>query len=193
MVSLLTCILTRYFQKNLFRIGKSRGKIFLDSKEEGRMRFIIALLLIISNVQATTSTPSPSSITHLLPPFEALIHKAMQQKKVPGLAIAIVKDGKVVYMKGFGVRTVGRPDPVNIHTVFQIGSASKAITSVLVAILNRDKILSLDHPVDIIPNTTVRHILSHTTGIPSPGFNSLIERGTPAADVYKRIKATTPD
>jgi len=140
------------------------------------------------NIQATDL---PVSI--ILPKFEAFIHKAMQQKKTPGLAVAIVRDGKVIFMKGFGVRTVGCRDPVDIHTVFQIGSTSKAITSVLVAILNRDQILKLDHPVETIPHATVRHILSHTTGIPSPGFNALIESGMPAIDVYKQIKTTPPD
>jgi beta-lactamase class C len=151
---------------------------------------LLFLMLILATRAETTSISSPTSF---LPKFEALIYKTMQEKKVPGLAVAIVMDGKIIFMKGFGVREVGRPETVDTHTVFQIGSASKAITSVLVALLNRDQILSLDHPVDTIPNATIRHVLSHTTGIPSPGFNALIEKGMPATDVYKKVETTTPD
>lgn len=156
-----------------------------------KLRFFLSFLILILATPAQTKPTTPA--TSFLPKFETLIHQAMQQKKVPGMAVAIVMDGKVIFMKGFGVREIGRPEPVDTHTVFQIGSASKAITSVLVAILNRDKILSLDHPVDAIPKATVRHVLSHTTGIPSSGFNALIEKGVPAVDVYKDVKATTLD
>ena len=153
-----------------------------------KLRIFLSFLMV---VLATRAETKPA--TSFLPKFEVLIHKAMQQKKAPGLAVAIVMDGKVIFMKGFGVRDVEHLEPVDIHTVFQIGSASKALTSVLVALLNRDQLLSLDHPVETIPNTTVRHVLSHTTGIPSPGFNSLIERGIPAVEVYKKVKETPPD
>lgn len=154
-----------------------------------RHLFSAFIMLLALQVKATSVT----SINAFLPQFEDLIHQSMKEKKVPGLAVAIVKDGKIIYMKGFGVRTVGEPEPVNTHTVFQIGSASKAITSVLVAILLRDKILHLDHPVETIPDTTLRHVLSHTTGIPSAGFNSLIEKDMPTVDVYKALKETAPE
>lgn len=156
-----------------------------------RLRVILPFFMIIfgSSIHAGPT----NSITYLLPKFEALIHKAMELKKTPGLAVAIVKDGKIIFMKGFGVRTIGRPELIDIHTVFQIGSASKAITSVLVAILNRDRILSLDHPIEIIPNAKLKHVMSHTTGISSPGFNALIEKGMSASEAYKRVKAMQPD
>lgn len=153
-----------------------------------KLRVFLLFLMIILGTRAETKP-----ITSFLPKFEALIHKAMHKKNAPGLAVAIVMDGKIIFMKGFGVREVGRPESVDIQTVFQIGSASKAITSVLVAILNRDQILSLDHPIEAIPHATVRHVLNHTTGIPSAGFNALIERGIPAVDIYKKVKTTTLD
>lgn len=156
-----------------------------------KLRVFLSILIVI--LATPFEIGSAASTTSFVPKFEGLIHKAMQEKKVPGLAVAIVMDGKIIFMKGFGVREVGCPEPVDTRTVFQIGSASKAITSVLMAILNRDQILSLEHPVETIPNATVRHLLSHTTGIPSTGFNALIERGIPAVDVYKEVVATTPD
>lgn len=147
-------------------------------------KILISLLLFI------LSTNTHASSIAFLPKFEALVQKTMQQKKVPGLAVAIVVEGQIVFMKGFGVRTVGNSEPVDIHTVFQIGSASKAITSVLVAILNRDQVLSLDHPIEVIPGATIKHVMSHTTGVSSAGFNSLIEKGVPADKVYNVVRKT---
>ena len=68
------------------------------------------------------------------------------------------------------------------------------------AILTREKILSLDHPVATLPHVQVKHLLSHTTGIPkvttdtpAVGFNALIERGMPPIEVYKKVSETTAD
>lgn len=178
----------------------SHTKIVSQEKRNSQVKTVSRTKTIshVKKVFHTKSTPPPktasdNSTATFLTDFEALIRKSMKQKKVPGLAVAIFKDGKIIFMKGFGVRTVGRPEPVDTHTVFQIGSTSKALTSVLVAILNRDKILNLHHPVEFIPNATIWHILNHTTGIPSPGFNALIERGMPRSEVYKKVKATIPD
>lgn len=157
------------------------------------MKFKITLALLLAIFCSHIAAEQANTVIPFLPKFEALIHKGMQQKKVPGLAIAIVMNGQIVFMKGFGVKTVGQPEPVDTHTMFQIGSASKAITSVLVAILNRDQILSLDHPIEAIPGATVQHVMSHTTGISSAGFNSLIEKGVPADKVYDVIRNTVPN
>ncbi len=155
------------------------------------MKFAVFLFALILGTYSQ-ATP-PLQINTLLPKFETLIKKSMRDKKIPGMAVAIVKDGKVIYMKGFGVRKLGSAEPINTRTVFQIGSTSKAITSVLVAILNRDKTISLEHPVDIIPSATLTHLLTHTTGIASKGFNALIENGTHPTEIYKRIKETIPE
>lgn len=157
------------------------------------MRFIVFLVLIVGIFAANIPVEPSKSTLSFLPKFKDLIHKSMQQKNVPGLAVAIVMDGKIIFMQGFGVKTIGCKEPVNIHTIFQIGSASKAITSVLIAILNREQIISLDHPIGIIPNATVRHVMSHTTGISSAGFNALIEKGMPADQIYNIVSATAPD
>jgi beta-lactamase class C len=107
------------------------------------------------------------------------------------MAVAVVSKGKIIYMKGFGVRAIGRPEPVNLATRFQIGSISKAISSTLIAILNREQKISLDHPIEAIPGATLRHILSHTTGIPSAGFNALIERGGSPLEAQEEIQKIT--
>lgn len=152
------------------------------------MRFLLVFLLAISIGHAHDQRTPP--LRTIIPKLEALIHKTLQQKKIPGMAVAVVSHGKIIFMKGFGVRTIGEKAPVDTLTVFQLGSVSKAITSTLVAILNRDQIVTLTHPVETLPETTVHHILSHTTGVPSPGFNALIERGGSPSEARKKLQET---
>jgi beta-lactamase class C len=139
------------------------------------MRVILIILILMTTSHANNA--QRDTVLVLLPKLEDLILKAMLKKKVPGTAVAVVSKGKIIYIKGFGVRVIGRPEPVTTKTLFQLGSISKAISSTLIAILSREQEISLDDPIDPIPGATLRHILSHTTGIPSAGFNELIERG----------------
>ncbi len=131
-----------------------------------------------------------------LPKLESSISHAMEKKKIPGMAVAVIYKGKVVYIKGFGVRSIRTKEPVNKHTVFQLGSVSKAISSALVLILKRENILYLDQEIEIIPElqpgTTLRHILNHSTGFPSGGFNRLIEKGTSPSIVQKKLVDLQP-
>jgi len=120
---------------------------------------IVALLIVFAGCTATNSnliqplqTPSagtsPSGIpSHgaavnfqnsaerqaFLTEFDKLAESEMNAWGVPGMAVAVVKDGKIVYAKGYGTKNVGGSDPVTADTVFQIGSTSKAFTSALVA------------------------------------------------------------
>lgn len=75
----------------------------------------------------------------LLKKFEQVAQKSMEDFKVPGMSIAIVKDDKVIFSRGFGVKEIGTSDKVDEHTVFQIGSVSKSFTSALVAKAVSDK------------------------------------------------------
>ena len=79
--------------------------------------------------------------------FSEFITKAMAEWKVPGMAIAIVKDGKVVLAEGFGLRDVKNNLKVTPRTVFAIGSSSKAFTATLVGLLVDEGKLDWDKPV----------------------------------------------
>jgi beta-lactamase class C len=154
-----------------------------------RLFLLLIFLIPLSGSEARAENPDP--VASLLPRFEALVQTSMLKKNVPGLAIAIVSKGKIIYVKGFGIRAIGQPDPITKQTVFQLGSLSKAISSTLIAILKRENVLHLDHPMEFLPGTTLRHVLSHTTGIPSGGFNSLIERGGTREEAVRIIEGMT--
>ena len=72
-------------------------------------------------------------MTHAVQEVEKLAQKQIDQNAVPGLAIAVVFQDKVVYAKGFGVRDVNTKAPVDADTVFQLASVSKPIGSTVVA------------------------------------------------------------
>ncbi len=80
-----------------------------------------------STVQAREATPPP-------PDLDAYVARAMKTFGVPGMALAIV-DGDKVVTRAYGIRELGSPEPVDVHTTFPIGSNSKAFTSTALAIL----------------------------------------------------------
>ncbi|MCV9936817.1 serine hydrolase [Boseaceae bacterium BT-24-1] len=84
-------------------------------------------LAAISGVPgASAQQPSQASIEALLPEFEKQVAEGMKAFSVPGVAIGIVHDDKLIYTKGFGVRALGKPEPVTPETIFQVGSTTKA-------------------------------------------------------------------
>ncbi|HKK28260.1 MAG TPA: serine hydrolase [Gemmatimonadota bacterium] len=106
------------------------------------------------------------------------VRKAMAAWKVPGLALAIVKDDSVIYARGYGVREAGSDAPVDESTIFAIGSSSKAFTTAALAMLVGEGKLSWDDPVtrylprfqlhDAYPTRelTVRDLVTHRSGLP---------------------------
>jgi CubicO group peptidase (beta-lactamase class C family) len=109
--------------------------------------------------------------------LDAAIESAREQWHAPGFAVAIVKDDRVVYLRGFGTKHVGRNDPVDAHTVFTLASTSKAFTALALGLLVEDGKLQWDDPVVkhipefrvadpyVTREVTVRDLLVHRTGI----------------------------
>ncbi|MHB9075786.1 MAG: serine hydrolase [Desulfobaccales bacterium] len=93
--------------------------------------------------------PTPTQLKKILADFEKYTDQARRDWQVPGLAIAIVQDDKIILAKGFGVKKVGADAQVDEHTIFQIGSTSKAFTAALVAMLmDENKLAWQDRVVD---------------------------------------------
>jgi CubicO group peptidase (beta-lactamase class C family) len=110
--------------------------------------------------------------------FDAWVAQGVRDWGIPGLAVAVVKDDSVVFAKGYGVRQLGRPDPVDAHTLFAIGSTTKAMTALSLLMLQDERKVRLDDPVlRYLPalqlydpvmtrELTVRDLLTHHTGLP---------------------------
>ena len=96
---------------------------------------VLALCLLVAGPALAQDQPSATSFATdaRTTELDAYIDKAMGDWKMPGLSIAIVKDGQTVYLRGFGVRTVGEPTRVDTHTRFGMMSTTKALTAMAVA------------------------------------------------------------
>src|SRR5580698_9944414 len=122
---------------------------------------------------------SASSWAQIAPPadLDSYIANSMRVFDVPGMAVAIVKDGKIVLAKGYGVRKLGDAAPVDEHTMFGIGSNTKAFTSAALATLVDAGKLSWDDPVYqrlpgfvmydpyVSHEMTIRDLLTHRSGM----------------------------
>ena len=109
--------------------------------------------------------------------FDAYVARGLQTLRTPGAAIAVVKDGRILLAKGYGVRSVGDTARVDAHTLFQIASNTKAFTTTALAILADEGKLSWDDPVTrLLPGfqlsdpyvtreLTVRDLVTHRSGL----------------------------
>ncbi|WP_226019038.1 serine hydrolase [Novosphingobium sp. FKTRR1] len=135
-------------------------------------RFARALL-------ATTVLLALASTAKADPPadIDATVQQLMANDGVPGMAVGIVEGGKTVLAKGYGVRELGKPAPVDARTLFQIGSTTKAFTSAALALLaEQGKLGWDDRVVDHLPEFqmadpyvtrefTLRDLLTHRSGL----------------------------
>jgi CubicO group peptidase (beta-lactamase class C family) len=109
--------------------------------------------------------------------LDNVVEHARQEFNVPGIAVAVVKDGKVAVLKGYGVRRLGHPAPVTSHTIFGIASNSKIFTSAALAMLVDEGRLDWDdRVVDRLPGfqmsdayvtreMRIRDLLCHRSGL----------------------------
>ena len=79
--------------------------------------------------------------------LEFYINRALTNWRIPGAAVCIIKDNKVVLMKAYGIKELGQPTKVDVNTLFMIGSNTKAFTATALAMLQAEKKLSLDDKV----------------------------------------------
>ncbi|RUX34940.1 class A beta-lactamase-related serine hydrolase, partial [Mesorhizobium sp. M7A.F.Ca.CA.002.09.1.1] len=107
--------------------------------------FIAAMALWPHAAPADSLTPE--RITAALSKLEALAEAAVADGAVPGLAIGVVRDDEVIFLKGFGHREAGKPEIVDADTVFQIASLSKPVSATVVAALVSDRIVSWDSKI----------------------------------------------
>ena len=170
-----------------------------------RKPFFQSALLLLIALLLSTSPEFLFSATDPLKGLDAYILKAMKDWELPGLAVAIVKNDKVVLAKGYGVREVGKNDPVDENTLFAIGSNTKAFTATAVALLVQEKKLSWDdHVTDYLkgfqlfdPYVTrelmVRDVLSHRSGLGRRGDALWYGQDFSREEILRRIRYLKPN
>jgi CubicO group peptidase (beta-lactamase class C family) len=132
--------------------------------------FMLLLALLCVSLSAAAQGTLPADL-------DAYAKRVQEEFEVPGLAVAVVKDGKVVLAKGYGVRKLGERVPVDEHTLFGIASNTKAFTAAALAMLVDEGKLSWDDPVIkhlpsfqmydpyVTRELTVRDLLTHRSGM----------------------------
>lgn len=155
------------------------------------------LLLLISSFAAAQSTQPD------LKGFDGFVEQVMKDWKVPGIAVAIVKDGKIVYAQGYGNRDVKRGLKVTPDTLFAIGSCSKAFTAAALGILVDEKKLEWDKPIrNYLPDLMLadgyatehirpRNLVTHQSGLPR---HDLVWYGSPLSrnELFARLRHLEP-
>src|SRR5688500_6952324 len=145
------------------------------------------------------SLPNPY-VQKLLKEYEGEVVDMMNKTKTPGLAIAIVEDNTILFLKTYGVREAGTADSINEHTVFRLASVSKCFAPLLTGILVEEKVLRWDdRVVDHLPGFELKskkhtdslrllHVLSHTTGLPYHTYTTLVEDGMDLPAMLAELK-----
>ncbi|MBK7561524.1 MAG: serine hydrolase [Chitinophagaceae bacterium] len=143
-------------------------------------KFLVLLLLVFTQKGFSQTDTIPSFVRDSL---DVYVNRALHDWQIPGVSVCIVKNGKVVWMKGYGIKETGTNDNVDENTLFMIGSNTKAFTATALAMLDADNLpagkagkLSLDDKVQkwlpdfklydpwVAKEATIRDLLCHRLG-----------------------------
>lgn len=196
------------------RKGSAQYVALVDGKDAGLDRRGAQLMTILSTFKAAgveeesfkgrNAHAFDQERSKLL---ESFVERAMTALHVPGAAIAVVQGGKVVYEKGFGVREMGKKEPVTPNTLFMIGSTTKSLTTLMMAKLVDEGKFGWDTPVtqvlpsfalgdaEVTKKTQMKHTVCACAGLPRQDLEFIFEYAdvTPEqrVDLMKTMTPTT--
>ncbi|MBW6467099.1 MAG: beta-lactamase family protein [Brevefilum sp.] len=171
-------------------------KLFLTQHTGWFLGFILTIFCLIAvkpNIVAATSVTSMDFAV-----LDAIVEEQMKKHDLPGVAIAIIDGGQVVYSQGYG--RAGRNRPMTPQTQMLIGSQSKSFTALAVAQLADQGVLELDAPVqsyipwftvadDVASKTiTIRQLLNHSSGLSDAGFPMVLSNETSLEEAVKALE-----
>jgi len=167
-----------------------------------RSFFLFALFLFTLCSAAQTKSKKGSTQYSQAAIFDKYIQDAMPIWKVPGLSVAIVKDGKVIFKRGYGVTELGKPAVFDTSTISICASTTKAMTAVCVAMLvDAGKLKWSDKVADIIPGfkindaystsqITVKDLLTHNAGLGNADWLWIVKNDDD--DILRSMQYLTP-
>jgi CubicO group peptidase (beta-lactamase class C family) len=175
-----------------------------------RALFFVLLVALCAPSVRTQQLPQVSQVPQgpqapqgPLEGLDSYIAHAVKDWRVPGLAAAVVKDGQVVFAKGYGVRELGKTAPVDTHTLFAIGSTTKAMTAALIAMLVDEKKVEWDAPVtQYLPwfqlkdpaatrELMVRDLLTHRAGLGNADY-LWYGQANSTTEILRRVRLIDP-
>ena len=181
---LVVCHLTETVHQS-FYLEQTIGFRFASNlklyKMKTLIKIIVTTILTFASIFANAQTTSEKE---LLKTLDETTPVSLTNNNVPGMAIAIIKDGKTIIEKGYGFADVKEGTKINSKTGFNIGSISKMFTAWGIMTLVEDGKLELDTPVSSylktwqVPSSefdankiTIRNLLQHTAGLSVHGYN----------------------
>lgn len=170
-----------------------------------RLSWLHAAPLFFGLVSASHAEPLPrAQVETALPAMEEMAARLVAEGAVPGLAVAIVHDDAVLYLGGFGQREIGKPEVIDADTVFQIASMSKPISSIVVAALVSEGLISWDSHISALrprfqlheayptAQVTLRDLFSHRSGLPGTSGDDLEDIGFDRETITTRLRLIPP-
>ena len=163
------------------------------------------LLLAVTLLAVVGSEALAQRQSDPLAGLDGYITQAMKDWNVPGLGVTIVRNDSVVYLKGFGVKELGKPDPVTPNTLFAIGSNTKSFTAAATGMLVDDGRIKWDDKVTkylpsfqlfdpyVSREITIRDVLSHRSGLGRRGDMLWIAAQYPRAEIIRRVRFLEPN
>ncbi len=148
---------------------------------------------------ATPATTTPVATNFDVRRIEQFAQALVANQRIPGLAVAIVQDGRIVSARGYGITDTRSAEPVDAHTVFRLASLSKSFAGTLTGMLVSEGALRWDSRIsDFMPNLqlsspgaaqqlTVAEVLSHRVGLTHNAFDRDIEANADYRDVVQRL------
>ena len=153
----------------------------------------LALLLLIGAAQAPAQVPSQASVVGIASSpapttemIDATVRATIRRYQLPGIAVGVIEDGRLVFARGYGETVHGSGDPITRHTLFKIASNSKAMTAALLARLVQQGKLQWNDPVVkylpefamhdawVTAHMTVNDLLVHNSGLPEGGGDLML-------------------
>lgn len=172
-----------------------RGDMTTFAQRNSQVVIILSGLNILSVEKTSLAGVEPITLDeNSLAELDAFIEEWLPKFEIPGAAVAIVQNGEVIHLKGYGVRELGSPDPITPDTLMMIGSTGKTMTTLMLATLVDDGLLDWETPVvDILPTFAVndpertqqihvRHLVCACTGVPRRDFELLFNASDLSAE-----------
>ena len=143
---------------------------------------------------------NPVWIASAIRKIDGLATSMQEQTQIPGMAVAVVHDGEIVFAQGYGVREVGQPDAVDADTVFQLASLSKPIGATVIAQEVGEGTVAWDTPLIthlpefaladpyVTQNVTIADMYAHRSGLPDHAGDLLEDLGYDRAYILSKLK-----
>lgn len=163
------------------------------------MKRLVGLLVLFAATTTAQKLPDARQL-HL---FDQYVETVRRQWDIPGMSITVVKDGRVLFAKGYGVRELGKPEPVDTQTLFACASTTKAMTVVLLGMLVDEGKLAWNDPVYkylpelqlyepyVTRQLTIRDLLIHDSGVGGTDFFTGA-MNIPVNEMFRRMALVKP-